>query len=224
MIDLHSHILFNLDDGIKTKEKMFESIKFLSSLGYMEIIPTPHKYHILFNPKLEDVKERISYIKSSMIKRFSFEYAFSTVLADKNNNEIVPLYVSPSGWKVIMIEFLPFMYRKNAIEKAVYLLNSKGISPLIAHIERYGMTEKFWVELKEKYSVFLQVGLKTFAKTFFDAKKKHAIKLLELGIIDNASTDLHSTEQFKLVEKGLDFILKKFPNLKEQLFSISFES
>jgi tyrosine-protein phosphatase YwqE len=86
------------------------------------------------------------------------------------------------------------------------------------------MTEKFWVELKEKYSVFLQVGLKTFAKTFFDAKKKHAIKLLELGIIDNASTDLHSTEQFKLVEKGLDFILKKFPNLKEQLFSISFES
>jgi tyrosine-protein phosphatase YwqE len=75
MIDLHSHILFNLDDGIKTKEKMFESIKFLSSLGYMEIIPTPHKYHILFNPKLEDVKERISYIKSSMIKRFYEEFA-----------------------------------------------------------------------------------------------------------------------------------------------------
>lgn len=177
---------------------------------------------MLYNPSHEHTKERIAALASPLIKRHSYEYMYSKEYIEKEEN-LFEIYRSPSGWKVILVEFMPIMVRKPEIEMAVFYLNTMGISPLLAHIERYGMPERFWAELKNKYSVFYQASVRTLAKSFLDIRKNQVMKMLDQGIIDNMSTDIHKTEHLHAVEKGLDFFMMKYGPLRERLFSLSFE-
>ncbi len=222
MIDAHSHILYGVDDGIELYEDMLVCIKHMSSFGFREIIPTPHRFHMFFNPEVADVVSRIYEIESSMVTRFSFEYMFSKESIE-TEEKLYELYRSPSGWRVVLVEFMPFMSGKNDIEKAVFLLNSMGISPLLAHIERYGLPDSFWIELKNKYSVFYQVVLKNMARKFFESRKKQIVRLLDAGLVDNVASDLHKVQELSLVEKGLDFFNRRYSHLSEKLFTLSFE-
>lgn len=222
MIDLHSHILHQLDDGPDSIDESRECLRHLESLGFSEVLPTPHRFHMFYNPTPEDVTDRISEIKSSLIRRFSFEYLFSAEIME-SRSDLYEITMTPAGWKVLLIEFLPLMSRKNDIEQTIFMLNMKGIAPLIAHIERYGLADDVWKELKKRYAVFYQISLRTLSARFFDAKRNQIIRLLDAGLIDNAATDLHRLAKIEQIEQGLEFLHKKYPSQIERLFSLSFE-
>lgn len=67
MIDIHSHILPNIDDGSKSLEESITIIKKLEQLGFTDIVLTPHfilstpyQSSILENQKLlEKIKQNI---------------------------------------------------------------------------------------------------------------------------------------------------------------------
>ncbi|MCK5470802.1 MAG: capsular biosynthesis protein, partial [Cyclobacteriaceae bacterium] len=42
MVDIHSHLLPGLDDGVKSVEETVYILKILQNLGYKKIITTPH--------------------------------------------------------------------------------------------------------------------------------------------------------------------------------------
>ena len=42
MTDIHSHILFNVDDGSKSIEESIELLKKLHKIGFNNVILTPH--------------------------------------------------------------------------------------------------------------------------------------------------------------------------------------
>lgn len=217
MIDFHSHIIPGVDDGCRDLKESQECLKHLSSMGFTEIVPTSHKGHLMFNPDIEHVKELFNTLKSPLLKRFSFEYMFSEGIFSEEN--VIPLYVSDEGWKVILVEFIPFMNRSDHIEKAVFFLNTHGITPLLAHIERYMVSDSFWTGLKEKYSVFYQGGLQSLGSSFFSSQRKQLIRLLEMDVIDNIATDIHRFNEIPFIEKSLDFFIKKFPsNLVKKCF------
>jgi len=223
VIDLHCHIIPSVDDGVATPEQANQCLKELKELGFTEVLPTPHKYHMFYNPSSETIIQEMEKIDRSIIKSFSFEYMYSFD-SIKNCDNLHEIYISPTGWKVILLEFLPLMARPRDIENAIYRLNSIGISPLLAHIERYLLSDDFWIELKSKYSLFYQCSLKNMVGRFFDPRKKQIIRLLDNEIIDNLATDLHSIEQIGSIKKGLEIIDRKYPDAKERLFSLNFES
>lgn len=220
MIDLHSHVLPNIDDGPKTPEESVECIKALGSLGFTELIPTPHRYHIFYNPKEKDIRKSIAELDSPLIKRFSFEYTYNEGIIKKTKN-LHELYVSPKNRRIILVEFHPFRAGKKDIEKAVFSLNAMNVHPLLAHVERYGHPDEFWKNLREKYRVFLQIGLKSFSSSIFNSNRHQMMRLLGKGIVDNAATDLHNIKQLLNVEKALKIISEKFPDRKSRLFSFS---
>ncbi len=223
MIDIHSHILYKLDDGPEFSEESFSSLKAMEDFGFTEIIPTPHRHHLFYNPPTEEVESRIKEINSPLIKRFSFEYMFSLESIRKEPN-LFELYISPLGWRVILVELHPLMSGKADIEKSCYLLNSIGITPLLAHIERYGHNDEFWIDIKRKYSVFYQASLKNLATRFLEKKKRQIGRLIEIDLIDNLCTDFHSVKDLPNIEKGLEFVNNKFPEKVRRLFSINFET
>ena len=220
MIDLHSHLLPGLDDGPELVSETLEIIKEMSSLGYMEIVPTPHKFHSLYNPLPETVSERIAALKKTMVKRFSFEYMCNIpqIKALSDHREFSR---TKDGYKIIMVEFQPLVGKKE-IEKSVFSLNASGFIPLLAHIERYLKDDEFWLELKKKYKVFFQSSVRTLAKASFHIKKKQVIRFLEKEIIDNLGTDLHRASQLESVDKGLTFLKNNFSGYGKDLFSDEF--
>ena len=220
MIDLHSHLLPGLDDGPEEISETLEIIKEMSSLGYIEIVPTPHKFHALFNPDPNIVMGRISALNKTMVRRFSFEYMCNIpkIKALSDHREFSR---TKNGYKIIMVEFSPFVGKKE-IENSVFSLNAGGFIPLLAHIERYLKDDEFWLELKKKYKVFFQSSVRTLAKASFHIKKKQVIRFLEKGIIDNLGTDLHRATQLESVDKGLTFLKNNFSGYGKDLFSDKF--
>ncbi len=222
MIDTHSHLLHQLDDGPDSIEESRECLRILESFGFTEIIPTPHRFHMLYNPTPEETADRVAEIRSPLIRRFSFEYLYSAEIAE-TRGDLYELTTTPSGWKVVLLEFLPLMVRKNDIEQAIFTLNMHGIAPLVAHIERYALANEFWDDLKKRYAIFYQISLKTLSARFFDAKRNQIIRLLDAGLIDNAATDLHRLSKIEQIEQGLAFLLSRYPDQKERLFSLTFQ-
>ena len=222
MIDIHSHLLHNLDDGPDRIEESLEIIRHLSSFGFTELIPTPHKFHMFFNPSSAQVIEKIREIKRSIIKRFSFEY-YCNVPMIKQLNDLHEICTTSDGMKVIMIGFSTIMLRKNNVVENLYLLNSAGFAPLVAHIERYGKNDLFWSEIKKKYKVFLQGGIKALAKPFYDNSGKQLVRLIENGIIDNLATDIHRVAQLPKVEKAVNFLIREYRNEYRNFFVDSFD-
>jgi len=222
MIDLHSHLLFGLDDGPDRADESLEIVRHLSSFGFTELVPSPHKFHLLFNPTPFQVIEKINQLKRSIIKRFTFEY-FCNVSLIKQLDNYYEICETPDGMKVIMIEFPAMVLRKEVVENSLFLLNSAGIAPLIAHIERYGKNDDFWSEMKKKHRVFLQGGIKALSKPFYDNSRKQLIRLMETGIIDNLGTDIHKSSQLIKVEKGINFLMKEYKKEFRAFFTDSFE-
>ena len=220
MIDLHSHLLPGLDDGPEEISETLEIIKEMSSFGYIEIVPTPHKFHALFNPDPNIVMGRISALNKTMVRRFSFEYMCNIpkIKALSDHREFSR---TKNGYKIIMVEFSPFVGKKE-IETSVFSLNAGGFIPLLAHIERYLKDDEFWLELKKKYKVFFQSSVRTLAKASFHIKKKQVIRFLEKEIIDNLGTDLHRASQLESVDKGLTFLKNNFSGYGKDLFSDKF--
>ena len=217
MIDLHSHLLYGLDDGPDRPEDSYELIRHLSSFGFTELVPTPHKFHMLFNPSPGDVVEKINSLKRSIIKRFTFEYMckVESILGLENKHEIG---LTEKGEKVILIEFPSSVTSKDEIKKSIGRLNNAGIVPLIAHIERYRKSDEFWTQCKKTYRILLQGCIKTLAKPSYDGRKKQMIRLLEENMIDNMATDIHKVSQLSKVEKGLDIISRIVGDRSRKLF------
>lgn len=220
MIDLHSHLLPGLDDGPEEISETLEIIKEMSSFGYIEIVPTPHKFHALFNPDPNIVMGRISALNKTMVRRFSFEYMCNIpkIKALSDHREFSR---TKNGYKIIMVEFSPFVSKKE-IETSVFSLNAGGFIPLLAHIERYLKDDEFWLELKKRNKVFFQSSVRTLAKASFHIKKKQVIRFLEKEIIDNLGTDLHRASQLESVDKGLTFLKNNFSGYGKDLFSDKF--
>ena len=61
MIDIHNHVLINVDDGPKTKEDMLK-LKQGQSEGVTEIIVTPHHLSSQFDNNYEKVNEKLQQI------------------------------------------------------------------------------------------------------------------------------------------------------------------
>ncbi len=222
MIDIHSHLLHGIDDGPDNIDDSLEIIRHLSSFGFTQLIPTPHKFHILFDPTPAEVNAKVMELKRSIIKRFSFEY-FCNVPQIKKVEDHYELSVIKDGKKVILVEFPAMVLRKDFVEDKISALNQAGFVPLIAHIERYGKSDEFWAELKGKYQLYLQGGIKAFARPFYDNSKKQLMRMIRAGLIDNLATDIHSVSQLPKVEKAIDFIMKEYRGEYKKFFADSFE-
>ncbi|MDY5059970.1 MAG: CpsB/CapC family capsule biosynthesis tyrosine phosphatase, partial [Staphylococcus simulans] len=54
MIDIHNHIIYNVDDGPKNEDEMISLLKQASEEGINEIVATPHHLHYKYNNKFDD--------------------------------------------------------------------------------------------------------------------------------------------------------------------------
>ena len=105
MIDIHSHLIPNVDDGSKSIENTFEAFEEASNVGFTDIILTSHYKPDSFEPKPDELifwKEKLQEILD-------------------NKNIGLKLY---SGMEIYISEELPDLIEKGKILK---LANSKYI-------------------------------------------------------------------------------------------------
>jgi protein-tyrosine phosphatase len=214
-IDIHSHILYGIDDGSKSLEESIEIIKQAIKVGFKEIVLTPH---FIENSKYKASKSE----KESILKNIKDElekqnininlYLGNEVFVD-NYEELLDKEISfINDSKYILIEF-PMNHKPKDINNIIYELKIKGIIPIIAHPERYDYVEKDINIAKEwiEEGAILQSNYGSIIGIYGSGPQKTAKKLLKNNLIDLLSSDVHYPNN--KIYSNMDKIEKKLKKI-----------
>ena len=225
-VDIHSHLLPGIDDGVKSLTDSINIIKRLKELGYKKLITTPHIKTDFYPNTKEIITEKLNSVKSilkeqniEIILEASAEYyltaEFLTLLED---NELLPFMDH-----YILFE-TPCNLRPLFLEETIERIYQKGYIPVLAHPERYKYLRgdmRLYRALKAQ-GVLFQVNLKSL-----ESKSKYiketALKLLQSGLVDFTGSDAHNLRDVSKIQKVLQNrkyqnIIKKNKLLNNDLF------
>lgn len=141
MVDLHSHIIWGIDDGSKSQEMTLSMLKIAEANGTRKIVATPHFYRGVWEVPFAEVKKRIEDIKTLAkennidIEIYSGQevYYSENILEHYNKGFISSINDS----RYMLIEFPMKEFNMSEAVDNIYELQLKGIVPVMAHPERY---------------------------------------------------------------------------------------
>ena len=196
MIDFHSHCLPEIDDGAKDVNMSIEMLHDSFLQGVRTVVATPHCYL-----KDED------YIDEFIEKRNN-SYNILTE-AVKNQDKPCPEIIlgcefhpmkEISDVEVLkklcigntdyLLVEMPYRQWKESHFELLHSLSVHGITPIMAHIERYWDKRELFSNL---YS--LDVAYQINAESFIDKRdRKNVEKLFSEGAVNIIGSDMHDTK------------------------------
>ncbi|MBQ1793263.1 MAG: hypothetical protein II006_01245 [Peptostreptococcaceae bacterium] len=225
MIDIHCHILPNVDDGSESLEESIAMAKIAESEGITKIVNTSHCHFDFkykkgnelklelekFNQALKEENINIEvllgnelYYTSDLIERFDELDFFSM-----NNS------------KYILMEFSPINFPKN-IEDVIYEIKIRGYIPIIAHAERYKQVQEDVNIVLDciKEGALIQVNASSILGKNGEKVEDTSKKLLDNNMVHFVATDAHSSNRRRpLIKDSYNYILKNYgKEVSEKLF------
>ena len=199
VVDRHSHILFGVDDGVKTLAEALAVLAYEESHGITELWCTPHIMEDCAN-ETQQLKARFEQLKEAYkgpIKlHLAAEYMLDTVfeqrLKDRDlltmENETILIETSTWTPPVGLYDLL------RDIQQA-------GYRPLIAHPERYRyLDERGYQELR-KLGVNFQLNLASLVGFYGATAQNKAEWLLENAYYTEVGSDCH---RFSLIKEQFE--------------------
>lgn len=213
MLDLHSHILFAVDDG---SESLAESIAMLDAAkdaGIDSIYATPHMKSkdadvVIIRNHFETLKP---YAKERGIAlRLGFEYNISAI--DAQNFARAKEFALEDA-DTLLLE-LPFGHWPPEWPRIIRSLQKLGLQIVIAHPERYLAIQRDHeiLDVLTEMDCLLQCN----ASSIFSpkAEKRRVVDAIrEMGRLDFVATDAHSTQEYAIFKKAVRKVKKeiRFP-------------
>ena len=213
MIDIHSHILFGIDDGSKNIKESIEILKQASENGVTDIVLTPHYIkHSKYQCNNKEKENLLNRLKKELKKeKININlYLGNEVFIEEGISELIKTDISTINHsKYILIE-LPIGSKYQLLEEVLDELEEKGLIPIIAHPERYLCYSKdysFFEGLKERGCI-LQANIGSLYGEYGRKAKKTVKELLKRNLIDCFGSDIHHKEQ-NIYTKNIQKELKK---------------
>jgi protein-tyrosine phosphatase len=224
MIDLHCHILPNIDDGPSSIAESVEMAKQAVNQGIKTIIATPHhkneKYENHGQTIFRQVEELNGVLANANVDLKVLPgqetRIFGEMVEGLESGEILPL----NQGKYVFVE-LPSNHVPRYTGQLMFDIQLKGFVPVIVHPER----NQEIVENPEvlyqlvKKGALTQVTASSVSGHFGKTIKKFALQLIEANLTHFVASDAHNTSSrgFKMVE-AYETIEKKFGNEMGYLF------
>lgn len=215
MIDMHSHILFNVDDGPKSIEESIEMLKIAAQEGITEIISTSHSHHPQYDVPFHLVNEQVKQLQEEMdIQNIPLKIHVGHEV--RLNDKILELYQTNRIHNLANSNYLLLELPSNNVpqytKNIVNALIAEGITPIIAHPERNkGIAEKpERLERLIREGAVAQITASSIAGHFGRSVQKLAIELVRANLVHTYGSDAHNvvTRPF-LFEKGLSYLDKQ---------------
>lgn len=199
-IDIHNHLLPNIDDGAQSVEETYRMIEKMQDLGISQAIATPHTYPGLWDNTKNHIEKTFQKISGDFIKKCSSEYlADQYLLSLAASNELLTLKEN-----YILIEFSMMGPPNSAILDTLFQLKLKEYRLILAHPERYQYWEKNMMLFEQLKSFDLSFQLNALSLIGYYGKptQKLAENLLSNGFYDFLGTDFHNLQQIDYAQKN----------------------
>lgn len=144
MIDIHSHIVFDVDDGPKSIEDSKALLREAYNQGVRMIVSTSHRRKGMFETPEEKiatnflkVREIAKEVADDLVIAYGAEIYYTLDVLEKLERKEIPTL---NDSRYALIEFsMHTPYRE--IHTGLSNILMLGITPVIAHIERYDALE-----------------------------------------------------------------------------------
>lgn len=196
MIDIHSHVLFGLDDGAKTLEESAAMMRMAAEHGTTDLVATPHadpEYR--FDPVLVEERRRQVEAVCGGAPRLhtgcDFHLSYDNIQDALGN----PHKYTINQKCYLLVEFSDLLIFKNTVEIFGHLLDA-GMIPVVTHPERNGLLRQRadeiarWVE----QGAYVQVTAQSLTGGFGRRAQEFSSALLERGLVHIVASDAHDCE------------------------------
>jgi protein-tyrosine phosphatase len=210
-IDLHSHVLFGVDDGAPDASASLAMLDGLAALGITEQCVTPHQKSGQYLPSSELLEATLAAVEAARAPahptlRLGAENMWDDVFIGRLGRDEIPRY---RGSSAFLVEIPPPVMPPGMIDQ-LFRLRIKRMVPVLAHPERY---HALWDDdalarsLRRVCAFVVDLG----AVGGFHGRRetKAARHLLEAGLATAVATDAHQVGDLQQAAAGLAWIEKK---------------
>lgn len=205
---MHSHLLPDVDDGIRSAADALTCLRQFADWGIQHVVTTPHISQDMFpstSALLQTVANELrAYIQAEQLP-LTFDVAAEYMLDELfvkrlQQNDLLSFgaerYVLiETGWAGLPLQLNHWLFQ----------LQVQGYKPVLAHPERYlyfrGKPEAL-ADLRQQ-GCLLQLNLMSLAGRYGPESRKMAQVLIQQGLVDFASSDLHQPRDLALLEKAM---------------------
>lgn len=210
MIDLHSHILPEMDDGSKSPAESAALLQMLQQQGVTTVAATPHFYAKetpeAFLKRRQEAVAKLPLLEGGPEILLGAEVAYFSGMG--SCEALIPLQIENS--KLLLIE-MPFQdWSENVVEDVCEIPVQLGLIPVLAHINRYTGKHQFpkYKDLLLQSGVLFQCNAEAFLSF---GPRRWALDQLKKGYIHFLGSDCHNQDKRPpQLDRANDIITKKF--------------
>lgn len=215
MIDLHCHILPNMDDGSENSKVSLEMAETAQENGIDVIVATPHftdynnvdEFVYIRNDKAISLNEDIRNAGLNVAIAVGAEVFLDSHIFTADSLDELTI----NGSKYMLCEFTlqPFDTQKAILY--IEELFSRGYIPIIAHPERYVTFMQHTEVFNELWDMGcrFQANASSLAGNGGERMKQFTYELIDRGFVDFISTDAHSSA---VRRNNIKDKIKRFPD------------
>ena len=209
MIDLHTHLLPDIDDGVETYDESLEILEELEKRGVTKLFLTTHYLPdtIYNSPRSDNLKLLSELQKEATAAGINIElhlgneiYITPEISRLLKNKTLSPLADS----KYLLIE-LPMSGVFDGYEDIFYNLMAEGYKIILAHPERYISTQKDFSILERLHNqgILFQCNLGSIIGQYGHRARKTLKKLAKHDLIFAFGTDVHHFRDFSEIDEAI---------------------
>ena len=211
MIDLHSHILPGVDDGSDSVEMSCAMLRELQTQGVETVVATPHFYALQDTPEafLQRRTEAAEQMAGSVENAPQLLLGAEIAYFDGLSSSEVPEKLQIENTGLVLVE-MPFAaWTPRAIREICQMPAMTGLTPVLAHIDRYRRPDqfpKYRDELLANGALF-QCNAEAFLPRW---DRRWALQLFRQGCIHFLGTDAHNmTSRKPCIDQAAQVIRQK---------------
>lgn len=221
MIDIHSHIIYGVDDGPKTLDESLNLLKEAYHQGVRQVVATSHRRKGMFETPEETILSHFLVVKAQVKEQlpdlqlfYGGELYYSSQMMEQLEKGHFPTL---NGTRFALVEFSSNTPYKD-IHQAVSKVSLLGITPVLAHIERYHTLAFDDKKVKDliQMGAYTQINSVhvTKPKLFGDSLKeykKRARFFLDKNLVHCVASDMHNLDSRKpYMKEAYDLIAKAY--------------
>ncbi len=214
MIDFHSHFLPSIDDGAKNVETSLKMLEDSVKMGVTDIVSTSHCYAYssddieTFTEQRNTAYEKLVSAAGEKGQDLPGIYLGSEVHLTCDISamrSVHKLCIEDTDYMLLEMPSSPW---SDSIVEAVYKISLKGITPIIAHMERNLRQKPELLSQLYNLDILIQINAESFG---IGALKKYIDDMMKNKLIHIIGSDMHNTEQRKPnIDRAQKYITKRY--------------
>lgn len=219
LIDIHSHIIPNVDDGSGSFEESIDMLNEASNAGIFAIIATPHLYNEGFetekaNENFKKLKEKAAKYSIELYRGFEVNVK---AIAEFGFGKLEHFCFEDTD--TLLLEFDNYSFPPNW-QGVIRAITEKGINVIIAHPERYKSVIRNIKTAKEMVNLgcSLQIDADVFTMSLLSPERRTAKKLLNAGLVSWIASDAHCANDYLNYQKAMKIVDKRHLRSAELVF------